>query len=65
MGARFRAWRVDRHAFAAEDLNAGILGSVAYRVRDEGGTQTPLETLAALASGSLLTSRALFIAAVR
>jgi transglutaminase-like putative cysteine protease len=29
-----------------KDLNAGVLGPVAYRVRDEEGTQTPLETLA-------------------
>ena len=47
-----------------KDLNAGILGSVAYRVRDEEGTQTPLETLA-LASGSCRDIAALFIAAVR
>lgn len=46
------------------DLNAGILGSVAYRVRDEEGTQTPLETLA-LASGSCRDIAALFIEAVR
>ncbi len=47
-----------------KDLNAGILGSVAYRVRDEEGTQTPLETLA-LASGSCRDIAALFIDAVR
>lgn len=47
-----------------KDLNAGILGSVAYRVRDEEGTQTPLETLA-LASGSCRDIAALFIEAVR
>ena len=47
-----------------KDLNAGILGSVAYRVRDEEGSQTPLETLA-LASGSCRDIAALFIAAVR
>ncbi|EHK52612.1 transglutaminase-like domain-containing protein, partial [Allomesorhizobium alhagi] len=47
-----------------KDLNAGILGSVAYRVRDEEGTQTPLETLA-LASGSCRDIAALFIAAAR
>jgi transglutaminase-like putative cysteine protease len=47
-----------------KDLNSGILGPVAYRVRDEEGTQTPLETLA-LASGSCRDIAALFIEAVR
>jgi transglutaminase-like putative cysteine protease len=47
-----------------KDLNAGILGSISYRTRDEEGTQTPLETLA-LASGSCRDIAALFIAAVR
>jgi transglutaminase-like putative cysteine protease len=47
-----------------KDLNAGILGPVSYRVRDEEGTQTPLETLA-LASGSCRDIAALFIEAVR
>ena len=47
-----------------KDLNAGILGPVAYRARDEEGTQTPLETLA-LASGSCRDIAALFIEAVR
>lgn len=47
-----------------KDLNAGILSSVAYRIRDEEGTQTPLETLA-LASGSCRDIAALFIEAVR
>ena len=47
-----------------KDLNAGILGSVTYRIRDEDGTQTPLETLA-LASGSCRDIAALFIEAVR
>lgn len=47
-----------------KDLNAGILGSVAYRLRDEEGTQTPLETLA-LASGSCRDIAALFIDALR
>ncbi len=47
-----------------KDLNAGILGSVAYRVRDEEGTQTPLQTLA-LASGSCRDIAALFIEAAR
>jgi len=47
-----------------KDVNSGILGPVAYRVRDEEGTQTPLETLA-LASGSCRDIAALFIAAVR
>jgi transglutaminase-like putative cysteine protease len=47
-----------------KDLNAGVLGPVAYRVRDEEGTQTPLETLA-LASGSCRDIAALFIEAIR
>jgi len=47
-----------------KDLNVGILGPVAYRIRDEEGTQTPLETLA-LASGSCRDIAALFIEAVR
>ncbi len=45
-------------------INASILGPIAYRVRDEEGTQTPLETLA-LASGSCRDIAALFIDAVR
>lgn len=47
-----------------KDLNAGILGPITYRIRDEEGTQTPLETLA-LASGSCRDIAALFIEAVR
>lgn len=47
-----------------KDLNAGILGSVTYRVRDEEGTQTPDETLG-LASGSCRDIAALFIEAAR
>ena len=47
-----------------KDLNAGILGSVAYRTRDEEGTQTPLQTLA-LGSGSCRDIAALFIEGVR
>ncbi|MDW6022184.1 transglutaminase family protein [Mesorhizobium sp. BAC0120] len=47
-----------------KDLNAGILSSVAYRMRDEEGTQAPLETLM-LASGSCRDIAALFIEAVR
>lgn len=47
-----------------KDLNAGILGLVEYRIRDEEGTQSPLETLA-LASGSCRDIAALFIAASR
>jgi len=47
-----------------KDLNAGILGVVAYRVRDEEGTQTPLDTLQ-MASGSCRDIAALFIAAAR
>jgi transglutaminase-like putative cysteine protease len=47
-----------------KDLNTGILPVVAYRTRDEQGTQTPTETLA-LASGSCRDIAALFIDAVR
>jgi transglutaminase-like putative cysteine protease len=47
-----------------KDLNAGILDSVAYRVRDEEGTQSPTETLD-LASGSCRDIAALFIEAAR
>ena len=47
-----------------KDINAGILGPVAYRTRDEEGTQTALETLAK-ASGSCRDIAALFIEAVR
>ena len=47
-----------------KDINAGIAGAVAYRTRDEEGTQSPLETLS-LASGSCRDIAALFIDAVR
>ena len=47
-----------------KDINAGMLDAVAYRTRDEEGTQTPLETLS-LASGSCRDIAALFIEAVR
>jgi transglutaminase-like putative cysteine protease len=47
-----------------KDINAGVLGSVAYRERDEEGTQSPGETLAK-ASGSCRDIAALFIDAVR
>jgi transglutaminase-like putative cysteine protease len=47
-----------------KDLNAGILNSVAYRTRDEEGTQSPIETLT-LGSGSCRDIAALFIEAVR
>ncbi|WP_274630910.1 transglutaminase family protein [Arvimicrobium flavum] len=47
-----------------KDINAGILDAVAYRARDEEGTQTPLETLL-LASGSCRDIAALFIEAAR
>jgi hypothetical protein len=47
-----------------KDLNAGILNSVAYRTRDEEGTQSPAETLT-LGSGSCRDIAALFIEAVR
>jgi transglutaminase-like putative cysteine protease len=47
-----------------KDINAGILGAVAYRTRDEEGTQSPRQTLE-MASGSCRDIAALFIAAVR
>jgi transglutaminase-like putative cysteine protease len=47
-----------------KDINAGILGTVAYRTRDEEGTQSPRQTLE-MASGSCRDIAALFIAAVR
>ena len=47
-----------------KDVNAGILGPVTYRTRDEEGTQTALETLAK-ASGSCRDIAAVFIEAVR
>ena len=47
-----------------QDINAGIGAAVRYRVREEQGTQTPLQTLA-LASGSCRDLSALFIDAVR
>jgi transglutaminase-like putative cysteine protease len=47
-----------------KDINAGITGNVAYRVRDEEGTQSSLETLS-IASGSCRDMSTLFIDAVR
>ena len=47
-----------------KDMNSGMLDTVAYRTRDEEGTQTPLETLS-LASGSCRDIAALFIEAAR
>lgn len=47
-----------------KDINNGILATVAYRTRDEEGTQSPLETLQG-ASGSCRDIAALFIDAVR
>jgi hypothetical protein len=47
-----------------KDVNAGILGSVAYRTRDEEGTQTASETLR-MGSGSCRDIAALFIEVVR
>jgi transglutaminase-like putative cysteine protease len=47
-----------------KDINAGVLGYVAYRTRDEEGTQSPEQTLA-LGSGSCRDIAALFIDAVR
>lgn len=47
-----------------KDVNTGIGEAIAYRVRDEAGTQAPLETLS-LRSGSCRDMAALFIDAVR
>jgi transglutaminase-like putative cysteine protease len=47
-----------------KDMNNGVLGRVAYRTRDEAGTQQPAETLR-VASGSCRDIAALFIDAVR
>ena len=47
-----------------KDINAGILDRVAYRIRDEEGTQSAAETLA-LCSGSCRDVAALFIEIVR
>jgi transglutaminase-like putative cysteine protease len=47
-----------------KDINGWILPSVAYRTRDEEGTQSPLETLD-LASGSCRDIATLFIEAAR
>ena len=47
-----------------KDLNAGMLGRVTYRTREEEGTQTPLMTLA-IGSGSCRDIAALFIDCVR
>ncbi|SON55021.1 hypothetical protein HDIA_1480 [Hartmannibacter diazotrophicus] len=47
-----------------KDINAGMLSAVAYRARDEEGTQDPLQTLQ-LASGSCRDIAALLIEAVR
>jgi transglutaminase-like putative cysteine protease len=47
-----------------KDVNAGMLDAIAYRGRDEEGTQSAVETLR-LRSGSCRDIAALFIAAVR
>jgi transglutaminase-like putative cysteine protease len=47
-----------------KDINNGILPAVTYRVRDEAGTQSAVETLA-LGSGSCRDIAELFIACVR
>jgi transglutaminase-like putative cysteine protease len=46
------------------DINGGLLDSVGYRMRDEAGTQSPLETLDQ-ASGSCRDIASLFIETVR
>jgi transglutaminase-like putative cysteine protease len=47
-----------------KDINSGIGATVAYRTRDEEGTQTPLQTID-LGSGSCRDMAALFIDGVR
>lgn len=47
-----------------KDINAGILGTVVYRIRDEEGTQSPSQTLRT-GSGSCRDIAALFIEIVR
>lgn len=47
-----------------KDINQGIQARIAYRTRDEEGTQAPLETLA-LESGSCRDIAALFLEVVR
>lgn len=47
-----------------KDLNNGVLDDIAYRARDEEGTQTPAETLT-LKSGSCRDIAGLFIEAAR
>lgn len=47
-----------------KDVNAGVLAAVAYRAREEEGTQTSAETLR-VASGSCRDLAALFVDAVR
>ncbi|WP_278393033.1 transglutaminase family protein [Sphingobium yanoikuyae] len=47
-----------------KDINAGIANAVVYRMRDEEGTQSPLETLS-IASGSCRDMAALFIDCMR
>lgn len=46
------------------DINTGLVDNIAYRIRDEAGTQSPLATLA-LGSGSCRDIAALFIETVR
>lgn len=69
--ARLNAWsRAFIHAVPTDtlsllkDLNAGSLGPLTYRVRDEEGTQLPIDTLA-LGSGSCRDIASLFIEAAR
>ena len=66
-----RVWTRDFVPHASTDtltllknLNSGIAGPIAYRTREEEGTQTPSQTLAA-ASGSCRDIATLFIEAVR
>ena len=70
-GGRFDNWvRAFVHACPTDtlsllkDINNGIADAIAYRTRDEDGTQGPLETLT-MGSGSCRDMAALFIEAVR
>lgn len=62
-GANLHAWRADRHAVTAEGRQHWYPSAVTYRIRDDEGTRTSLETLAP-ASGSRLDIAPLFVASV-
>jgi transglutaminase-like putative cysteine protease len=63
-GETFVASRPTDTLSLLKDINAGMLGRVSYRTRDEEGTQSPEETLE-LGSGSCRDIAALFIEVVR